>query len=781
MTVNGCQASTSYGQSSTAAGLASTLANGVNAGDCGVNATANGSGIALTATSTGSNTDYSLSSGSSTNLPAQFSSPAFTVAGSGPDLSGGTNEQITLTTTTYTYDALNRPLSVTHSNPSNATAAWAYDGTSIPACPGISVPTLTSPTNLIGRRSSMCSQQSASSFGYDPLGRIIAEIRSIGLNTPITNATAYTYHKDGSLSTVTYPSDDIVTYTVGGAGRVTEVSDGTNKFVGTPSSPAVYAPHGALVSMIQGSGITTQNVYNDRLQPVLLSAGPSAGPVFSLCYDFHLGIAINNSPCNFGASTTGNNGNVFQVLNNIDSTRSATYAYDSLNRIMQANTINTTSENCWSEVYTIDAWANLYNRAGASGMGNCYTEGLSAGATVQNQLSGIGIVYDAAGNVINDGLGNTPTYDAENRMATFAGVTYSYDADSTRIEKSSGTMYWTGPGGEYLTETDLTGNIKEEYIFFNGARIGRVDRPSGAVHYYFSDDLSSASLITDASGNVDESYYYYPYGGQQSTAGSGDPNHYKFTGKERDAESGLDMFGARYYGSSMGRFMTPDWAAKPTAVPYAHYGNPQSLNLYSYVQNNPTTVGDPDGHCSSPKVGNGQVGVCIDLYIQAKTINVVGQGDSRGPAANDPKATYRVEMQLVADPKKGTVSLVKDDAGVSKALGGLISNKGTSTTSPISPTTDDNGTTHFTVNNTAMNGLHDLPGAPKDSIKTTINMDITSEGKVGIEGGMRTAYPSLEIYSYSPGGQSTSILQMQEHSPSDLANQNQSIPQVAPQ
>ena len=42
--------------------------------------------------------------------------------------------------------------------------------------------------------------------------------------------------------------------------------------------------------------------------------------------------------------------------------------------------------------------------------------------------------------------------------------------------------------------------------------------------------------------------------------------------------------------------MTPDWEAKPTDVPYANFGNPQSLNLYSYVQNNPTTVGDPDGH-----------------------------------------------------------------------------------------------------------------------------------------------------------------------------------------
>jgi RHS repeat-associated protein len=70
----------------------------------------------------------------------------------------------------------------------------------------------------------------------------------------------------------------------------------------------------------------------------------------------------------------------------------------------------------------------------------------------------------------------------------------------------------------------------------------------------------------------------------------------KSTGKERDAESGNDFFGARYYTSTMGRFLTPDWAEKPVDVPYAHFGNPQSLNLYSYVQNNPTTVGDPDGH-----------------------------------------------------------------------------------------------------------------------------------------------------------------------------------------
>lgn len=69
-----------------------------------------------------------------------------------------------------------------------------------------------------------------------------------------------------------------------------------------------------------------------------------------------------------------------------------------------------------------------------------------------------------------------------------------------------------------------------------------------------------------------------------------------FTGKQRDAESGLDYFGARFNASNLGRFMTPDWAAKATTVPYADFGNPQSLNLYAYVGNNPMSRVDTDGH-----------------------------------------------------------------------------------------------------------------------------------------------------------------------------------------
>jgi len=74
---------------------------------------------------------------------------------------------------------------------------------------------------------------------------------------------------------------------------------------------------------------------------------------------------------------------------------------------------------------------------------------------------------------------------------------------------------------------------------------------------------------------------------------------YKYTGKERDAESGNDYFGARYYASSMGRFLSPDWSDDPDSVPFADLGDPQSLNLYAYVANNPLSGTDADGHVRS--------------------------------------------------------------------------------------------------------------------------------------------------------------------------------------
>jgi len=77
-----------------------------------------------------------------------------------------------------------------------------------------------------------------------------------------------------------------------------------------------------------------------------------------------------------------------------------------------------------------------------------------------------GYSYDAADNVLTDGV-NTYAWNAESETNTAQGVTYTYDSLGNRVEKSNGTLYWYGPGGEVLDETDLTGNFTEEYMCFS--------------------------------------------------------------------------------------------------------------------------------------------------------------------------------------------------------------------------------------------------------------------------------------------------------------------------
>ena len=138
-------------------------------------------------------------------------------------------------------------------------------------------------------------------------------------------------------------------------------------------------------------------------------------------------------------------------------------------------------------------------------------------------------------------------------------------------------------------ESDLLGTLQSEYVFFNGQRVARRDLPSGNIAYYFSDHLNTASVITDASGNIKSESDYYPWGGELQFV-NGDSNHYKFTGKERDSETGLDYFGARYLSSAMGRWTSPD-------NPFAdqHLRTPQSWNLYMYVGDRPTSLIDTNG------------------------------------------------------------------------------------------------------------------------------------------------------------------------------------------
>ena len=86
-----------------------------------------------------------------------------------------------------------------------------------------------------------------------------------------------------------------------------------------------------------------------------------------------------------------------------------------------------------------------------------------------------------------------------------------------------------------------------------------------------------------------------PFGGEHAYTNTCSQN-YKFEGKERDTETGNDDFGARYYSNRFGRWLSADWSAVPVPVPYANLTNPQTLNLYSMVADDPESFADLDGH-----------------------------------------------------------------------------------------------------------------------------------------------------------------------------------------
>jgi RHS repeat-associated protein len=315
------------------------------------------------------------------------------------------------------------------------------------------------------------------------------------------------------------------------------------------------------------------------------------------------------------------------------------------------------------------------NREGVTGKTNY--EPLSVSAGTNNRLSGFG--YDAAGNMTSNGSA-TYIYDDENRLIATAANSYIYDGDGERVEKctegttpgtcatsATGTMYWRGAGSDPLSETDLAGNILNVYIFFGGQRIARSDS-TGGIHYYFSDHLGSHGVVENATGSAcEQDVDYYPYGGEENDyCTTPVAQNYKFTGKERDAESGLDNFGARYDASSLGRFMTPDWAAKATAVPYASFGDPQTLNLYAYTGNSPLNRIDADGHtvptAANPvECGAGGV-ICtrneggrlvenvLDLDDEGDVPTEVIQGDGTFSAQNQKTVTVTVDQVKAANP-----------------------------------------------------------------------------------------------------------------------------------
>lgn len=461
-------------------------------------------------------------------------------------------------TTTDSYDSMNRLTSVSYSD-GTPTVQYFYDQNSYN---GLAI------YNGVGRLTGMSDASGTSAYSYDQLGDVINENRTIN---GITKSLSYDYNLDGSVSGIVYPSGRSIGYVYSAAQRPIQATDDTD---GTYIiSQAHYAPQGALSFVNVGPTINFINEgfdYNNRLQ--MTDEGATINSSGTQIFDLQYGMPGSGS----------NNNEIQSVVNGLDNGRTTSVTYDTLNRLSTAHSQATSGPDCWGQSYGYDRWANLTS----VNVTQCTGSSLAL-TVVNNQITDSGFTYDAGGDMTSDSQ-YSYTYDGAGRLSSANGVNYTYDGKNLRVEKSNGTIYWRGFSGDVFTETDLAGNVKNDFVYFDGSQVARVDA-SGNYYYYFTDKLNSTRIVTDSSGNVCYDADFTPFGREIDHVSSCPPEH-KFGGYERDPESGLDYAAYRYYSSRLGRFMSPDPLKGGIT-------KPQSLNRYTYVLNNPCNLVDPSGLC----------------------------------------------------------------------------------------------------------------------------------------------------------------------------------------
>jgi RHS repeat-associated protein len=387
-----------------------------------------------------------------------------------------------------------------------------------------------------------------------------------------------------------------------------------------------YAPHGAMTSLTYGNGLTESTSFNSRLQPTQIQAG--------------------SLTLQYGYGTTNNNGNL--LTQTIQGTWTQNYLYDGANRLLQAaeNSAAPSTPGCvdgnanWCETYGYDAFGNRRITARTKLTPSAVEAASYSSAT--NRIADSGWSYDAAGNILTDPLSGTYAYDAENRqksaVVTGSGTTqYSYDGDGRRVVSN-------GLNGQTVFVYDAQGGLAAEYT--------AIPQPAVNTEYFTVDHLGSTRMVTDSQGNCVERHDYLSFGPEILRTGCPGYNagvRQKFTGKERDAETGLDYFGARYFSGAQGRFTSAD-------SPFAdqHAEDPQSWNMYAYVRNNPLKNTDPDGRDCT----NG-VGACLSyLWGGVKAVlnapyDLVNAPNRLTNALISPFTSYRLP-DLVTSPLQAT-------------------------------------------------------------------------------------------------------------------------------
>ena len=222
-----------------------------------------------------------------------------------------------------------------------------------------------------------------------------------------------------------------------------------------------------------------------------------------------------------------------------------------------------------------------------------YTFDVTSSICWLNESNGYNLIYDANGNLIS-GFGFNYSYDTFNKLANVTVSTtgelvakYVYDQSGERVKKvefADGTNVTTYYVGDNFVQTvNSTGTYNETYYYSSGALVARKNN-DGQLYFLYPDHLGSTVLITDNNGAVIAQQDYDPFGELSGTSN----DRHGYTGHELDSETNNIYMKARFYDPTIGKFIQPD------NVIFDAY-NPQDLNRYAYVRNNPYTYIDPNG------------------------------------------------------------------------------------------------------------------------------------------------------------------------------------------
>jgi RHS repeat-associated protein len=437
----------------------------------------------------------------------------------------------------YAYDNLNRLTTISY--PNSTQAAFTYDALSH----------LLAATNEHG----------TVSFTYDSMGRVAGTTDVFGI---ISN---YAYDQNGNRTGESVgmlpnvpPATVTASYGYDALNRPTVVADGASATVSYG-----YDAANRLILRALPNGVTTAYEYDglDRLTRLRDAKG--------------LSVIADGQYQHDGEG---------RITQKTDLAGTHAYAYDVTGRLTSAN-----HSNAPAETYAYDGVGNRTSSHRAVSYGY-------QAANKQVSAGGSSFAYDNNGNLTSktDGAGTTSfTWDYENRLVgaalpSGASVTYKYDALGRRTERRrEGTGQWTQftyEGADVVRDRSSDDSTVE---YLNGPGVNNKLRQAGATGtFYFSGDhLNSMGTLTDALGNVVEQSSYDSFGdGAGSTK-----TRYGFTGRERDPESGLYHYRARWYDPQQGRFLGED--------PIRFDGG---VNFYTYVGNDPVGKVDPEGLNDAP-------------------------------------------------------------------------------------------------------------------------------------------------------------------------------------